>query len=73
METATSKARLARHLRLHLLVLGVYGKGAYPGYAGELLVDKSSGASYNAMGTNGRKYLLPALFDPNTSRCTTII
>ncbi|XP_027093985.2 protein EXORDIUM-like 2 [Coffea eugenioides] len=52
---------------------GVYGKGAYPGYAGELLVDKTTGASYNAVGTNGRKYLLPALVDPNTSECSTIV
>jgi hypothetical protein len=29
---------------------GVYGKGAYPGYAGDLLVDPTSGASYNANG-----------------------
>ncbi|GKV09370.1 hypothetical protein SLEP1_g20881 [Rubroshorea leprosula] len=40
---------------------GIYGKGAYPGYAGDLLVDGTSGASYNANGVNGRKYLLPAL------------
>ncbi|PNX97406.1 phi-1 protein [Trifolium pratense] len=40
---------------------GVYGKGAYPGYAGDLLVDSTTGASYNAHGDNGRKYLLPAL------------
>ncbi|XP_062030424.1 protein PHOSPHATE-INDUCED 1-like [Rosa rugosa] len=52
---------------------GVYGKGAYPGYAGELLVDSSSGASYNAVGVNGRKYLLPALFDPYTSQCEAIV
>ncbi|KAL5982241.1 Protein PHOSPHATE-INDUCED 1 [Asimina triloba] len=50
---------------------GIYGKGAYPGYAGELLVDSSTGASYNAHGVNGRKYLLPALFDPSTSSCST--
>ncbi|KAG9156073.1 hypothetical protein Leryth_020671 [Lithospermum erythrorhizon] len=52
---------------------GVFGRGAYPGYAGDLLVDKSSGASYNAHGANGRKYLLPALFDPATSKCTTLV
>ncbi|XP_058781956.1 protein PHOSPHATE-INDUCED 1-like [Vicia villosa] len=51
---------------------GVYGKGAYPGYAGKLLVDPTSGASYNANGVNGRKYLLPALFDPTTSECSTL-
>ncbi|XP_077213525.1 protein PHOSPHATE-INDUCED 1-like [Tasmannia lanceolata] len=52
---------------------GVYGKGAYPGYAGELLVDLSTGASYNAQGVNGRKYLLPAVFDPSTSSCSTVV
>ncbi|XP_028757360.1 protein EXORDIUM [Neltuma alba] len=52
---------------------GVYGKGAYPGYAGNLLVDRTTGASYNAHGANGRKYLLPALFDPSTSTCSTLV
>ncbi|GAB4845029.1 Protein PHOSPHATE-INDUCED 1 [Ancistrocladus abbreviatus] len=52
---------------------GVYGRGAYPGYAGELLVVPSSGASYNANGVNGRKYLLPALYDPSTSSCSTLV
>ncbi|XP_037496156.1 protein PHOSPHATE-INDUCED 1 isoform X1 [Jatropha curcas] len=52
---------------------GVYGKGAYPGYAGDLLVDSTTGASYNAHGVNGRKYLLPALFDPSTSACSTLV
>ncbi|CDP20293.1 unnamed protein product [Coffea canephora] len=35
--------------------------------------DKTTGASYNAVGTNGRKYLLPALVDPNTLECSTIV
>ncbi|CAL5051898.1 unnamed protein product [Urochloa decumbens] len=52
---------------------GVYGKGAYPGYAGELLVDKTTGASYNANGARGRKYLLPALYDPDTGDCATLV
>jgi len=52
---------------------GVYGKGAYPGYAGNLLVDSSTGASYNAHGANGRKFLLPALYDPSTSSCSTLV
>lgn len=52
---------------------GVYGKGAYPGYAGELLVDPTTGASYNAHGTSERKYLLPALYDPSTSSCSTLV
>ncbi|XP_077213184.1 protein PHOSPHATE-INDUCED 1-like [Tasmannia lanceolata] len=52
---------------------GVYGKGAYPGYAGQLLVDPSTGSSYNAQGVNGRKYLLPAMFNPSTSSCSTLV
>ncbi|XP_077213235.1 protein PHOSPHATE-INDUCED 1-like [Tasmannia lanceolata] len=52
---------------------GVYGKGAYPGYPGELLVDPNTGASYNAQGVNGRKYLLPAMFNPLTSSCSTLV
>ncbi|KAL6573274.1 Protein PHOSPHATE-INDUCED 1 [Orobanche hederae] len=52
---------------------GVYGSGAYPGYAGKLLVDQSTGASYNARGANGRKYLLPAVYDPSTSICSTLV
>ncbi|XP_058087025.1 protein EXORDIUM-like 2 [Magnolia sinica] len=52
---------------------GLFGKGAYPGYPGELLVEKSTGASYNALGVNGRKYLLPAMWDPKTSACLTLV
>jgi hypothetical protein len=52
---------------------GIYAKGAYPGYAGDLLVDKTTGASYNADGVNGRKYLLPAIVDPKTSVCSTLV
>ncbi|KAK0577642.1 hypothetical protein LWI29_036393 [Acer saccharum] len=52
---------------------GVFGKGAYPGYPGEVLVDKTTGASYNAVGVNGRKYLLPAMWDPKTSTCKTLV
>lgn len=52
---------------------GVYGKGAYPGYAGTLLVDPTTGSTYNANGVHGRKYLLPALYDPSTSSCSTLV
>ncbi|CAN6479932.1 unnamed protein product [Victoria cruziana] len=52
---------------------GIYGKNAYPGYAGDLLVDSSTGASYNSIGVNGRRYLLPALWNPSTSSCSTLV
>ncbi|XP_062217565.1 protein PHOSPHATE-INDUCED 1-like [Phragmites australis] len=53
--------------------LGVFGNGAYPGYAGDLKVDTATGASYNANGAHGRKYLLPALYNPSTSACSTLV
>lgn len=48
---------------------GIYGKGAYPGFPGDLLVDKTTGASFNAYGINGREFLLPAMWDPVTRSC----
>ncbi|WCJ44435.1 Protein EXORDIUM-like 1 [Euphorbia peplus] len=44
--------------------LGKFAKGSRPGFPGDLLVEVNTGADYNAQGVNGRKYLLPALFDP---------
>lgn len=52
---------------------GVYGRGAYPGYAGELMVDPDTTASYNANGIRGRKYLLSAIFDTSTVSCSTLV
>ncbi|GMN58929.1 hypothetical protein TIFTF001_028030 [Ficus carica] len=52
---------------------GVFGSGAYPGYPGQVLVDKVSGSSYNAHGVNGRKFLLPAMWDPQSSTCKTLV
>ncbi|MBA0630989.1 hypothetical protein Godav_003029 [Gossypium davidsonii] len=52
---------------------GMFGSGSYPGYPGKVLVEKSTGASYNANGINGRKYLLPAMWDPQTSTCKTLM
>ena len=53
--------------------LGQFGSGSYPGYAGDLKIDQASGASYNANGAQGRKYLLPALYNPSTSACSTLV
>ncbi|KAK4405115.1 protein EXORDIUM-like 2 [Sesamum angolense] len=52
---------------------GVFGSGAYPGYTGRVLTDKTTGASYNAHGVKGRRYLLPAMWDPRTSQCSTLV
>ncbi|KAB2628925.1 hypothetical protein D8674_033720 [Pyrus ussuriensis x Pyrus communis] len=52
---------------------GIFGKGAYPGYPGDVIRDKTTGVSYNAFGVRGRKYLLPAMWDPQTSTCKTLV
>ncbi|CAH9130629.1 unnamed protein product [Cuscuta epithymum] len=49
---------------------GIFGSGAYSGYPGQVLVDKSTGASFNAYGVNGRKFLIPAMWDPQSSTCS---
>ncbi|CAN6542773.1 unnamed protein product [Malus baccata var. baccata] len=51
----------------------VYKKRAYPGYVGYLLQDATMGANYNANGANGRKYLIPALYNPTTSSCSSLV
>jgi hypothetical protein len=51
---------------------GVYGKGSFPGFAGQLLTYSTSGASYNANGANGRQYFLPESEDPSTATCSTL-
>uniref|UniRef100_A0A0D6QTU8 Phosphate-induced protein 1 n=1 Tax=Araucaria cunninghamii TaxID=56994 RepID=A0A0D6QTU8_ARACU len=50
---------------------GIFGKGAYPGYPGELLTDKKSKAKYNAYGINNREFLLPAIWEPSQLACRT--
>ncbi|KAL6859065.1 hypothetical protein ACP4OV_018067 [Aristida adscensionis] len=52
---------------------GVFGAGAYPGYPGQLPVDAATGASYNAVGVAGRRFLLPAMWDPKTAQCSTLV
>jgi len=52
---------------------GIFGSGAYPGYPGQVLVDRATGASYNAHGINKRKFLLPAMWSPEILKCKTLL
>ncbi|KAK9047457.1 hypothetical protein V6N11_053301 [Hibiscus sabdariffa] len=60
-------------LEASLACPNIYGKGTYPDYAGNLLVDAMTGASFNDHGDNERKYLLPALYDPSTTSWSTLV
>nr|GEW84988.1 hypothetical protein [Tanacetum cinerariifolium]GEX28969.1 hypothetical protein [Tanacetum cinerariifolium] len=52
---------------------GIFGSGSFPGYPGTVLTDKRTKVNYNANGVNNRKYLLPAMWDPKTSTCKTLV
>ncbi|CAL0311962.1 unnamed protein product [Lupinus luteus] len=52
---------------------GAFGSGSYPGYPGRVIVDKVTGASFNAHGANGRRFLLPAMWDPQSQACKTLV
>lgn len=52
---------------------GAFGTGYYSGYPGTLLIDKTTGASYNANGLASRKYLIPGMWNPNTKECTPLV
>ncbi|MCO5560044.1 hypothetical protein L7F22_013650 [Adiantum nelumboides] len=48
---------------------GIFGKGAYPGYPGELLTHSATGSSFNAHGVKGRRFLIPAMWNPSSLNC----
>lgn len=51
---------------------GIFGAGAYPGYPGKLIVDKTTKASYNVYGANSKKFLVPAIWDLLSSACKPV-
>ncbi|XP_068658810.1 protein EXORDIUM-like 2 [Aristolochia californica] len=48
---------------------GIFGADAYPGYPGKLMTEQGSRASFNAFGAHGRRFLLPAMWDPVSLTC----
>uniref|UniRef100_A0A7N0VMJ7 Protein EXORDIUM-like 2 n=1 Tax=Kalanchoe fedtschenkoi TaxID=63787 RepID=A0A7N0VMJ7_KALFE len=51
----------------------MFGTGAAPGYTGKVMVDTKSGGAFNALGNNGKKFLVPALWSPQNRACWTVI
>lgn len=49
----------------------MFGSGAFPGYTGKVRVDPANGGAFNARGIHGKKFLLPAVWNPRTSSCWT--
>ncbi|KAL3687768.1 hypothetical protein R1sor_014077 [Riccia sorocarpa] len=48
---------------------GIYGTGSFSGYPGQLLVDKTTKASYNVVGYSNHKFLVPWIWHPTTKKC----
>lgn len=51
--------------------VGIFGTGAFPGYTGKIRVDPHTGGCFNAHGVKGKKFLLPAVWNPMTRSCWT--
>ncbi|XP_022719915.1 protein EXORDIUM-like 2 [Durio zibethinus] len=50
---------------------GIFGSGSFPGNPGKVHIDPTTGGAFNAHGNKGRKFLLPAIWNPKTSSCWT--
>ncbi|KAK8717165.1 hypothetical protein V6N13_044442 [Hibiscus sabdariffa] len=50
---------------------GIYGEAAAPGDPGKVLYDPKKGGNYNAVGKEGKKFLIPAIWNPETKSCWT--
>ncbi|CAM8985049.1 unnamed protein product [Rhodiola kirilowii] len=51
----------------------VFGSGASRSSTGKILVDPKTGGGFNAVGNKGKKFLLPALWNPRTKTCWTLV
>ncbi|KAJ8761693.1 hypothetical protein K2173_004469 [Erythroxylum novogranatense] len=52
---------------------GIFGSGALPGHAGKVLIDPANGGGFNAHGSRGKKFLVPAIWDFKTKTCWTLM
>ncbi|KAE8709968.1 Tho complex subunit 7/Mft1p [Hibiscus syriacus] len=50
---------------------GIFGEGASPGNPGKVLTDPKTGGNYNAVGNEGKEFLVPAIWNPKTKSCWT--
>ncbi|MBA0654761.1 hypothetical protein Goklo_021697 [Gossypium klotzschianum] len=51
----------------------IFGSGAFPGNPGKVHIDAHTGGSFNAHGIKDKKFLLPAIWNPKTSSCWTLM
>ncbi|KAE8725199.1 Tho complex subunit 7/Mft1p [Hibiscus syriacus] len=51
----------------------IFGSGAFPGNPGKVHIDPSTSGSFNAHGYQGDRFLLPAVWNPETYSCWTLM
>ncbi|KAE8720392.1 hypothetical protein F3Y22_tig00020118pilonHSYRG00010 [Hibiscus syriacus] len=51
----------------------IFGSGAFPGNPDKVHIDPSTSGSFNAHGYHGDRFLLPAVWNPKTSSCWTLM
>lgn len=52
---------------------GFFGSGAFIGYTGKILIDPANGGGFNAHGSTDLKFLVPAIWNPKTNSCFTLM
>lgn len=52
---------------------GIFGSNSGPGNPGTVLVDPAKKGNYNAQGVGPHKFLLPAIWNPETQSCWTLL
>uniref|UniRef100_A0A6N2KTU7 N-alpha-acetyltransferase 60 n=1 Tax=Salix viminalis TaxID=40686 RepID=A0A6N2KTU7_SALVM len=52
---------------------GIFGSGAFDGYTGKVRVDPDTGGGFNGHGSRGSKFLIPAVWNPKTNSCWTLL
>lgn len=73
MQTGFVRGDNGRFIKVSDACKYIFGSKAFSGYTGKIRVDPRTGGAFNAHGKNGAKFLLPALWNPFTSSCWTLI
>ncbi|CAL1407881.1 unnamed protein product [Linum trigynum] len=74
LETGFFEDSLRKPLEASSACMGIFGSGAIPGSnPGKLLKDPITGKSFNAYGSKGKRFLVPAVWNPVTNACWTLM
>ncbi|CAI0381981.1 unnamed protein product [Linum tenue] len=73
-DTGFFEDSLRKPLEASSACTGIFGSGAVPGSnPGKLLKDPATGKSFNCYGSKGKRFLVPAVWNPATKTCWTLM